>query len=93
MVDALRGENCVSVGARDKTVRFWKVVEETQLVFRGGGKSKVREVLDGGLRDEEGSDDENEVTTKTKTKKYVEGSLEVIAMIDESTFISGGDSG
>jgi ribosomal RNA-processing protein 9 len=25
------------VGARDKTVRFWKVPEETQLVFRGGG--------------------------------------------------------
>ncbi|KAJ5232343.1 hypothetical protein N7468_005299 [Penicillium chermesinum] len=29
-------DECVSVGARDRTARFWKVVEESQLVFRGG---------------------------------------------------------
>ena len=29
-LDALRGETCVSVGARDKTVRYWKIVDETQ---------------------------------------------------------------
>lgn len=28
---------CVSVGSRDRTARYWKVVDETQLVFRGGG--------------------------------------------------------
>jgi ribosomal RNA-processing protein 9 len=96
-VDALRGENCVSVGSRDKTVRFWKVVEETQLVFRGGGKSKIRDVLDGGMKgeDEGASDDEDEQghRSKPKSRKFVEGSVEVVAMIDESTFISGGDSG
>lgn len=36
-LDALALERCVSVGARDRTARLWKVVEETQLVFRGGG--------------------------------------------------------
>ncbi|KAH6658362.1 WD40-repeat-containing domain protein [Truncatella angustata] len=36
-IDALAQERCVSVGARDRTARLWKVVEETQLVFRGGG--------------------------------------------------------
>ncbi|KAL7625453.1 pre-rRNA processing protein [Parahypoxylon ruwenzoriense] len=35
-IDALAQERCVSVGARDRTARLWKVVEETQLVFRGG---------------------------------------------------------
>ncbi|KAI1075239.1 WD40 repeat-like protein [Whalleya microplaca] len=35
-LDALAHERCLSVGARDRTARLWKVVEETQLVFRGG---------------------------------------------------------
>jgi ribosomal RNA-processing protein 9 len=39
-VAALAQERCISVGARDRTARLWKVVEETQLVFRGGGGSK-----------------------------------------------------
>ncbi|KAK5662948.1 hypothetical protein OQA88_6360 [Cercophora sp. LCS_1] len=35
-IDALAQERCVSVGARDRTARYWKVPEESQLVFRGG---------------------------------------------------------
>ena len=90
-VDALRGETAVSVGARDRTVRFWKVIDETQLVFRGGGTSKIREVLEGGF---EGlADDEGDRTSKSAEKSYEEGSLDCVAMIDESTFVSGGDSG
>ncbi|KAF8169805.1 Rnu3ip2 protein [Pholiota molesta] len=93
-LDALRGETCVSIGARDKTVRYWKIVDETQLVFRGGGRS----------RDEEGEDDEGvnaagkakrDRKGKGKEERFVEGSLECVAMVDETTFISGeiaGDS-
>ncbi|KAF8635575.1 hypothetical protein AX15_000225 [Amanita polypyramis BW_CC] len=103
-VDALRSETCTSVGAQDKTARFWKIVDETQLVFRGGGRSRIREVLDGGLRaDNEGDglgDDEVEdgiskkkASQKELMKKFIEGSLECIAMIDENTFVIGGDSG
>ncbi|KAF8060910.1 WD40-repeat-containing domain protein [Lyophyllum atratum] len=102
-LDSLRGEVCVSVGGRDKTVRYWKIVEESQLVFRGGGRSRVREVLEGGLRgDDEGEDPDdvidNNVRDKTRatemaTKKFIEGSIECVAMIDETTFVSGGDSG
>ncbi|KAF8153274.1 Rnu3ip2 protein [Crassisporium funariophilum] len=100
-LDALRGETCVSVGGRDKTVRYWKIVDETQLVFRGGGRSRVREVLEGGLRgDDEGDDvdaDGMELIPKAKDrereKKFVEGSIECLAMIDDTTFLSGGDSG
>ncbi|KAL1760755.1 WD40-repeat-containing domain protein [Schizophyllum commune] len=100
-LDALRGETCVSAGGRDKTARFWKIVEETQLVFRGGVRSRIRDVLEGGLRGEdegEDVDDEMDAATKRKQKKekdarYVEGSLECVAMVDETTFLTGGDSG
>jgi ribosomal RNA-processing protein 9 len=106
-LDALRGETCVSVGGRDKTVRYWKITEESQLIFRGGGRSRVREVLEGGLRNEdEGDDVEDEDgamavdrkdkgkgSEREKTKKFVEGSIECVGMIDENTFVSGGDSG
>lgn len=99
-IDALRGDTCVSVGGRDKTVRYWKIVDETQLVFRGGGRSRVREVLEGGLRGDdevEGDEEDEEMNPKGKgkgkEKKFIEGSLESVAMIDETTFVSGGDSG
>lgn len=103
-IDSLRSDNCVSVGGRDKTARYWKIVEETQLVFRGGGRSRVREILEGGLRaDDDTGDGENEqgegengVSAKNKereAKNFLEGSLECVAMIDETTFLSGGDSG
>lgn len=98
-LSSLSGENCVSVGGRDKTARFWKIAQESQLVFRGGGdgggtkgtkRNKMREILEGGL----GVDDENHEDTDEKSKdQYQEGSLECIAMIDESTFVTGGDSG
>ncbi|EJU01615.1 WD40 repeat-like protein [Dacryopinax primogenitus] len=84
-IDALRAETAVSSGGRDTTVRFWKIIDETYLVFRGGGRSRLREVLEGGMEDAEQSE-------KGKGS-YIEGSLECVAMVDESTFLSGGDSG
>lgn len=30
---------------------------------------------------------------RLQSKKFVEGSIECVAMIDEGTFVSGGDSG
>lgn len=33
-------DECVSVGARDRTARMWKVLDETQLVFRGESSKK-----------------------------------------------------
>jgi ribosomal RNA-processing protein 9 len=39
-IDALAQEKCVSVGSRDRTARLWRVAEESQLVFRGGGMNK-----------------------------------------------------
>ena len=89
-VDALRKETAVSVGGRDRTVRYWKVIDETQLVFRGGGKSALREVLEGGL---EGLEEDEGKRLTAEEKKFIEGSIDCVAMVDESTFVSGGDSG
>ncbi|THC99831.1 hypothetical protein EYZ11_000643 [Aspergillus tanneri] len=36
---AMSIDECVSVGARDRTARLWKVVDESQLVFRAGSKN------------------------------------------------------
>lgn len=100
-LDSLRGDNCVSVGGRDKTARYWKIIDETQLVFRGGGRSRIREILEGTLRaDDVDVDHEENEKVKPKNKEreqdpegFVEGSLDCIAMIDEITFVTGGDSG
>ncbi|KAI6096342.1 WD40 repeat-like protein [Pisolithus croceorrhizus] len=97
-VDALRGETAVTAGARDRTIRYWKIPEESQLVFRGGGKSAIRELLEGGAF--EGHEDEEEAGQQTKSKtgadpqkRFVEGSIECVALIDETNFVSGGDTG
>jgi ribosomal RNA-processing protein 9 len=88
-------------------VRYWKIVEESQLVFRGGGRSAIRELLDSGALEGLEEDAEPEggdamvingrrgqgKERKDKAKKFVEGSVECVAMIDETTFVSGGDSG
>lgn len=100
-VDALLRETAVSVGGRDKSVRYWKVPEESQLVFRGGGRSGWEDVLEGAdLEDGIEVDGEGSAKQKQKRKagakteeKFMEGSLECVAMLDEITFVSGGDSG
>ncbi len=94
-IDSLMRETAVSVGGRDKSVRYWKVPEESQLVFRGGGRSGWEDILEGA--DVEGMDVDGEQKAKKKgtgkKEKFIEGSIECVAMIDESTFVSGGDSG
>ena len=79
-VASLALERCISVGARDRTARLWKVVEETQLVFRGGGSSEKRRP-----RHKEGE--------FAGPKSYGEGSIDRVAMIDEDSFITGSDNG
>lgn len=39
-VASMMTDQCVSVGARDRTARMWKVIDETQLVFRGESSKK-----------------------------------------------------
>ena len=94
-LDSLLRETAVSVGGRDKTVRYWKVPEESQLVFRGGGRTGWEDVLEGGSLEDEMDVDEGKKAKKAgkASEKFIEGSIECCAMIDENTFVSGGDSG
>ncbi|KAG8904871.1 pre-rRNA processing protein [Tulasnella sp. 403] len=105
-IDSLRAETAVSTGSRDRTVRFWRVVDENQLVFRGGGPSPLRDVIEGVALDDaeadaaRGDEEDNPGTGIKKSESKAvppmdihEGSMECVAMIDDTTFVSGGDSG
>jgi len=93
-VDALGGEIAVSSGGQDRTIRYWKIVDETQLVFRGGGRSKMRELLEsGGIDSMELVDDAEGSRRKKHPDGFVEGRIDCVAMLDETLFVSGGDSG
>ena len=83
-LSCLSAETAVSAGGRDRTCRFWKIRDESQLVFRAGIKSKLREVLEGG-------DLAN--SSLASPAEAMEGSVEAVAMIDNHHFVSGGDSG
>jgi len=88
-VDALAQERCVSVGARDRTARLWKVVEETQLVFRGGGgesssSKKKKKGEKAPALDAEGLDPDSLAH---------EGCMDRVAMIDDELFVTGSDNG
>ena len=80
-VDALAQERCVSVGARDRTARYWKVPEESQLVFRGGSG-------------EGGSSKKHKIPANIDPASAAhEGSMERVAMIDDEIFVTGSDNG
>lgn len=36
-IDSFHGETVVTTGGRDNSVRVWKIVEESQLVFQASG--------------------------------------------------------
>ncbi|WWD21731.1 hypothetical protein CI109_106218 [Kwoniella shandongensis] len=106
-VSSLKPTLAVTAGSRDRTCRWWKVEEEVQLVFRGGGKTREsqrglmaeerKERLGGGWTEPEGAganaEDQPKVNRKGKGKEFVEGSIDCVCMLDEQHFVSGGDSG
>ncbi|KAJ3288036.1 pre-rRNA processing protein, partial [Rhizoclosmatium sp. JEL0117] len=95
-VDSLALERCVTAGSRDRTVRLWKIVEESQLIFRGGGMGGSG----GDLRTQvvEGLVLASEVEQAKKEAKKAGDDrfgnvIDVVAMIDEEHFVSGTDNG
>ncbi|KAI8453918.1 WD40-repeat-containing domain protein [Phakopsora pachyrhizi] len=91
-ISSLKNEVVVSAGGRDRTCRYWKIIDESQLVFRGGGISKVRDLIDGvGFDPDE--DRSNVEATKKDDKPFAEGSIDCVCMVDDRLFLSGGDSG
>ncbi|KAI9729060.1 MAG: pre-rRNA processing protein [Chrysothrix sp. TS-e1954] len=87
-------ERCVSVGARDRTARLWKVVEESQLVFRGGGgmkaNPKAREDKDVRINGVSSDADHEE---EAPIPRNMDGSIDRVIQIDTQLFVTGSDTG
>lgn len=92
-ISALRNQLVVSAGARDRTCRYWKIADESQLVFRGGGNSKLRDLLDGVGFDPNEEPEDPKLKKHKPVQSYVEGSIDCVCMVDDKLFLSGGDSG
>ena len=80
-ISALSRETCVSVGSRDRTAMFWKIVEESRLSFRG-------ESLDSITRKNKDKEKNGE-----EPLFIAEGSIDRVCMVDESHFVTGSDNG
>jgi ribosomal RNA-processing protein 9 len=65
------------------------------LVFRGGGRTIDREGAPAANGDEEEAEEKPKAKGKGRDpkKEYHEGSLDVVCMLNDSHFLSGGDSG
>ncbi|KAF2134123.1 WD40 repeat-like protein [Dothidotthia symphoricarpi CBS 119687] len=97
-------ETCVSVGARDRTARLWKVVEENQLVFQGGGTARQKG-MDKLWKGRFGKNvDDKEKPTDEQTNgvhdedddppiAYAEGSIDCVALLDANLFVTASDNG
>lgn len=97
-------ETCVSVGARDRTARLWRVVEENQLVFQGGGSARQKGMdklrkgrfgknVDG---DDKPQDEQSVGATADDLDPpipYAEGSIDCVALLDASLFVTASDNG
>jgi ribosomal RNA-processing protein 9 len=99
----LNQETCVSVGARDRTARLWRVVEENQLVFHGGGtarqkgldklrKGRFGKNVDG---DEKQYQDANSANPDNDDASiaYAEGSIDCVGLLDAGLFVTASDNG
>ncbi|KNG49282.1 3-beta hydroxysteroid dehydrogenase isomerase [Stemphylium lycopersici] len=96
-------ETCVSVGARDRTARLWRVVEENQLVFHGGGTArqkgldKLRKGRFG--KNVDGHDENDRLINDIHSHDqdppiaYAEGSIDCVGLLDASLFVTASDSG
>lgn len=96
-VSAIKPTMAVTSGGRDRTARWWKVEEEIQLVFRGGGKTFERNETNGAINGADQVEEEEKPKPKAKgkdaRKEFQEGSMDVVCILDDSHFLSGGDSG
>ena len=95
-------ETCVSVGARDRTARLWRVVEENQLVFQGGvttrqkGLDKLRKgrFANNLARLDEASEQPNSTHHQEDAPiAYAQGSIDCVGLLDAGLFVTASDNG
>lgn len=83
-------DRCISTGGRDRSVRLWKILEESQLVFR------VSQLVN---KKEQKMDDEDlepvnaNRSLMTCLNEDNTGSVDSIAFLDDESWITGTDGG
>lgn len=87
-LDTLNKERCLTVGSRDRTARVWKIVEESQLVFRYTAQQKHEDLV---VSDEilQGKKDNRKDDDGINTG----GNMDICVMVDEDLFLTGTDAG
>ncbi|KAJ3188476.1 pre-rRNA processing protein [Irineochytrium annulatum] len=91
-IDTLTYDRCITAGARDRTVRLWKIVEEAQLIFRGGMGADVKDDIAKGLVLPSEVSKAKSEAKRTGAMNFG-GSVECVCLMDENTFVTGTDSG
>jgi ribosomal RNA-processing protein 9 len=88
-------ETCISVGARDRSARLWRVVEENQLVFHGGGTARQKGMakLRKGQFGKTSNDEETDLNPDDVPIAYAEGSIDCVALLDANLFVTASDNG
>lgn len=93
-ISALSMERCVTVGSRDKTAILWKIPDESRLTFRGG--EEIERLEKKWLRQHATENEDGELKYPDVSEIpvfYGEGSIDVVAMVDDSHFVTGSDNG
>jgi len=78
-VASFTSERCLSVGARDRSARLWKIADETQLVFQ--------------ISTDSHSSSKALNPQNTNALNFPQGSMDCVSIIDEQHFLTGSDNG
>jgi ribosomal RNA-processing protein 9 len=86
-IAALARETCVTIGTRDRTARFWKLSDETQLLFRplesaGGSQECVALIVDDNFVT--GSDEGRLSLFGTRKKKPMETAIAAVGGLNST---------
>ncbi|KAJ2655450.1 pre-rRNA processing protein [Coemansia sp. RSA 1200] len=104
-IAALRRDQALTAGARDRSLRLWRVADDSQLVFRAGAttdRRRLTRMLASDAADHAASPAAVSTThahadlarrLAASDTELREHCVDAIAMVDEETFVSGGDSG
>ncbi|KAJ3184677.1 pre-rRNA processing protein [Geranomyces variabilis] len=92
-IDTLTRERCITAGARDRTLRMWKIIDESQLIFRGGGGGGSNSGGETAGQDLVVMDGLRKDAKVDKAQSQAGGSLDAVALLDEEHFVSGSDTG
>lgn len=76
-------ERCLSVGTRDRSVRVWKIMEESQLVYRASSSHVIKHIGGSGVAD----------AMMQFAHLDMTNSVDTVFALDAHRFVTGSDGG